>query len=85
MTDVQDLNLLSLETGDVLLFSGRGPVSAVIRVFTRSPWSHIGLVVRLPGYPEPLVLEAAGGGDSAVDWVLSLAEVAEKIMVVHRR
>ncbi|HAJ43214.1 MAG TPA: hypothetical protein DCM00_11255, partial [Alcanivorax sp.] len=65
MTDVQDLNLLSLETGDVLLFSGRGPVSAVIRVFTRSPWSHIGLVVRLPGYPEPLVLEAAGGGDSA--------------------
>ena len=27
----------------------------------------------------------AGGGDSAVDWALSLAEVAEKIYVVHRR
>jgi thioredoxin reductase (NADPH) len=27
----------------------------------------------------------AGGGDSAVDWVLSLAEVAERVMVVHRR
>jgi len=27
----------------------------------------------------------AGGGDSAVDWVNSLAEVAEKIYVVHRR
>lgn len=27
----------------------------------------------------------AGGGNSAVDWVLSLADVAEKIMVVHRR
>ena len=27
----------------------------------------------------------AGGGDSAVDWALSLAEVAEKICVVHRR
>ncbi len=27
----------------------------------------------------------AGGGDSAVDWVLSLAEVADKLMVVHRR
>lgn len=27
----------------------------------------------------------AGGGDSAVDWALSLHEVAEKIMVVHRR
>ena len=27
----------------------------------------------------------AGGGDSAVDWVLSLAEVCDKLMVVHRR
>lgn len=27
----------------------------------------------------------AGGGDSAVDWALSLADVADKVMVVHRR
>lgn len=27
----------------------------------------------------------AGGGDSAVDWALSLSEVAKKITVVHRR
>jgi thioredoxin reductase (NADPH) len=27
----------------------------------------------------------AGGGDSAVDWALSLAELAELVMVVHRR
>jgi thioredoxin reductase (NADPH) len=27
----------------------------------------------------------AGGGDSAVDWALSLADVAAKVMVVHRR
>ncbi len=27
----------------------------------------------------------AGGGDSAVDWAVSLAEVAAKVMVVHRR
>jgi thioredoxin reductase (NADPH) len=27
----------------------------------------------------------AGGGDSAVDWALSLAEIAAKIMLVHRR
>ena len=27
----------------------------------------------------------AGGGDSAVDWAISLAEVAEKIYFVHRR
>lgn len=30
-------------------------------------------------------LVIAGGGDSAVDWTLSLAEIAEKITVVHRR
>jgi thioredoxin reductase (NADPH) len=27
----------------------------------------------------------AGGGDSAVDWAISLAEIAAKVMVVHRR
>ncbi len=27
----------------------------------------------------------AGGGDSAVDWALSLAEVADRVIVVHRR
>ena len=27
----------------------------------------------------------AGGGDSAVDWTLSLADAAEKVYVVHRR
>ena len=27
----------------------------------------------------------AGGGDSAVDWALSLVEVAERVMVLHRR
>jgi thioredoxin reductase (NADPH) len=27
----------------------------------------------------------AGGGDSALDWALSLSEVAEKVYVVHRR
>jgi thioredoxin reductase (NADPH) len=27
----------------------------------------------------------AGGGDSAVDWALTLAEIAERVIVVHRR
>jgi len=27
----------------------------------------------------------AGGGDSAVDWAISLAEVASKVMIIHRR
>lgn len=47
-----------LRTGDILLFAGRGLVSDTVRVFTRSHWSHIGMVVHLPGVPGPLVLEA---------------------------
>jgi thioredoxin reductase (NADPH) len=27
----------------------------------------------------------AGGGDSAVDWALSLADVAERVTMIHRR
>jgi thioredoxin reductase (NADPH) len=27
----------------------------------------------------------AGGGDSAVDWALSISEIADRVMVVHRR
>ena len=35
-----------LKTGDLVLFAGQGGVSAWIRWFTRSPWTHIGMVVR---------------------------------------
>ncbi len=31
------------------------------------------------------VVVIAGGGDSAVDWAISLAEVAKKIYLIHRR
>ena len=55
----------SLRTGDLLLFSGRGFTSEVIRVFTRSPWSHIGMVVHLPGNPDPLVLESTTLSESS--------------------
>ncbi|MCH2558179.1 MAG: hypothetical protein MK005_12860 [Alcanivorax sp.] len=55
----------SLQTGDLLLFAGRGLVSATIRLFTRSRWSHIAMIVRLPGDDRPLVLEAMGSSESA--------------------
>ena len=53
------------QTGDILLFAGRGLVSSTIRLFTRSRWSHIGMVVCLPGDDRPLVLEAVGASESA--------------------
>jgi thioredoxin reductase (NADPH) len=42
------------------------------------------LVTRREGYRDKRVV-IAGGGDSAVDWALSLAEVAAHVAVVHRR
>lgn len=41
-------------------------------------------VTRREDYRDKQVV-IAGGGDSAVDWAISLAEVAAKVMVVHRR
>lgn len=46
------------EAGDVVLFSGKGWSSDVVRLFTRSCWSHVGLVVRDLAHTEPLLLEA---------------------------
>lgn len=42
------------------------------------------LVTRREDFRDKTIV-IAGGGDSAVDWAVSLAEVARKVMVVHRR
>ena len=39
-----------LKTGDLVLFSGKGGLSAGIKWGTRSRWSHVGMVVRLEGF-----------------------------------
>jgi len=36
----------NFDTGDILLYSGNGPISTTIKAFTRSFWSHVGMVVR---------------------------------------
>ena len=59
LTDLAD----QFRTGDLLLFSGRSLPSDTIRLFTRSHWSHVALVVCLPEYDEPLVLEATAMGE----------------------
>ena len=35
-----------LDTGDILLFSGRGAISAGIKQATKCRWSHVGMVLR---------------------------------------
>ncbi|HEX4869195.1 MAG TPA: hypothetical protein VFV15_00515, partial [Moraxellaceae bacterium] len=52
------LRLEDLETGDIVLFSGRGLSARLVQGVTGSYWSHVGLVLRLPGRREPLLWES---------------------------
>lgn len=45
-----------MQTGDLVLFRGRGPIAWLIRAWTRSAWDHCGVLWLVEGVP--LVLEA---------------------------
>jgi hypothetical protein len=47
-----------LQTGDLLLCSGTQIFSRLIRWATRSPWSHIAMVIRIDRLDEVMVIEA---------------------------
>ena len=47
-----------LKTGDMVLFSGGGFVSRMIQMYTRSKWSHVGVVVRDDWYDQLLLWES---------------------------
>ena len=44
--------------GDLVLFSGLEPIHVLVQKLTRSRWSQVGLVIRLPDYDQCLLLEA---------------------------
>ncbi len=48
----------TLETGDIILFSGRCKVARMIQVLTLCKWSHIGMIIKDENYDTPLVYEA---------------------------
>lgn len=47
-----------LTTGDIVLFSGKGGISAGIKWATLSRWSHVGMIVVLPEYDFVTVWES---------------------------
>lgn len=57
-----DVPLDALKTGDLVLFAGRGLTHGLAWWFKRSPWRHVGLVLRRTDDAEPLLWEAACGG-----------------------
>jgi hypothetical protein len=47
-----------LGTGDIVLFSGKGGISAGIKWFTNSRWSHVGMVLVLPEFESVMLWES---------------------------
>jgi hypothetical protein len=64
MVSIIDANpsLRVLKTGDLVLFTGQGLARGLARWFNRSPWTHVGLVLRGADAAEPLLWEALSGG-----------------------
>ena len=52
--------LPTLKTGDIVLFQYEGLTCTLIQLFTRCPWSHIGMVIRTPALAnnQPLIWES---------------------------
>lgn len=56
---IPQARLDELQTGDLVLFSGRTFSARLVQIFTGSYWSHVGIVVRLPEHGDvPLLWEA---------------------------
>ena len=47
-----------LDTGDIVLFSGKGGISTGIKWFSKSKWSHVGMILRIPEWDMVLLLES---------------------------
>ena len=47
-----------LRTGDIVLFSSGGVFGSAIQLITRSKWSHVGMVVRVPEWDFVLLWES---------------------------
>ena len=44
------MDISSLKTGDIVLFSGRCKVARMIQVLTLCKWSHVGMIIKDPVY-----------------------------------
>jgi hypothetical protein len=74
MSSADGSTLLSvLKTGDLVLFTGQGPARGLFKWFSRTPWTHVGLVLRGPDDSDPLLWEAGCAGPGRGTLVARLA------------
>ncbi|MFO1154452.1 MAG: NAD(P)/FAD-dependent oxidoreductase [Rhodospirillales bacterium] len=81
-----------IDTGAVIIAAGVGafgpnrpPLAGIEEFENQSPGSGVCYFVQRRNDFRDRRVVIAGGGDSAVDWALSLADVAAHVAVVHRR
>jgi len=58
ITSAYDRARGKLDTGDIILFSGKSYVSAAIKWMTTSRWSHVGMALRVPDFDFVLLWES---------------------------
>ncbi len=63
ITPAYDRERSKLDTGDLVLFSGKGMVSQGIKRFTFSDWSHVGMVIRSVEFEAVLLWESTTLGN----------------------
>lgn len=55
LSEYKEINLrqleLQAETGDLILISGSSIFSFAIKMFTATPWTHVGVIIRVDGKP----------------------------------
>ena len=58
ITEAYDKHRRTLDTGDIVLFSGKGAISQGIKRFTFSHWSHVGMVLKSYEFESILLWES---------------------------
>ena len=53
-----DTERAKINTGDIVLFSGKGNISHGIKLVTNSKWSHVAMAVRLPEWDTVMLWES---------------------------
>jgi hypothetical protein len=67
------VTISGLKTGDLVLFTDEGRSRGLFKWLRPRSWAHVGLVLREPGDPEPLLWEARGQGPRRRSVVVRLA------------
>ncbi|MGG4142658.1 hypothetical protein ABEW34_05960 [Paenibacillus algorifonticola] len=73
-----------LQTGDILLCHSVIHESIIIEFIEGSPWSHIGMIVRLPQYDYPLLWESTTF-DNIPDVLLGKTKNGPMLVPLHER